>query len=81
MSEAFEVPTPILNGPFDPPTEYWRIEPDRPAVRMSGRRLAGYHYRPPNRHGESGAGEWRALELVNLIRERMAKCGQKAGPV
>lgn len=80
MSDTFEVPTPILNGPFDPPAEYWQIESDRPAVRMSGRRLAGYHYRSPNRHGESGAGEWRPLELVNLIRERMAKWQAEGRP-
>jgi type III restriction enzyme len=77
MSENFEVPPPILNGPFDPPREHWRIEHDKPAVRMPGRRRAGYFYRPPSVPGggeaENGAGEWRELELVNLIRERMAK--------
>jgi Type III restriction enzyme, res subunit len=77
MSENFEVSTPILNGPFDPPREHWKIEPDRPAARMPSRRKAGYFYRPPRapggEEGESGAGEWRELELVNLIRERMAK--------
>src|SRR5258708_6293965 len=77
MSENFEVPTPILNGPFDPPQEHWKIEPDRPAAKMLGRRNAGYFYRPPmtpsGNEGETGAGEWRELALVNLIRGRMAK--------
>jgi type III restriction enzyme len=77
MSENFEVPTPILNGPFDPPKEHWKIAPDKPGVKMPGRRTAGYYYRPPNApEGEGGpgrAGQWRPLELVNLIRERMTK--------
>jgi type III restriction enzyme len=73
----FEVSTPILNGPFDPPQEHWKIEPDRPAVRILGRRKAGYFYRPPaapsGEEGATDAGEWRELDLVNLIRDRMAK--------
>jgi type III restriction enzyme len=77
MAENFEVATPILNGPFDLPQEHWKIEPDRPAVRMPGRRTAGYFYRPPTapirEEGATDAGAWRELELVNLIRDRMAK--------
>src|SRR4029077_10008386 len=77
MAENFEVATPILNGPFDPPQEHWKIEPDRPAVRVPGRRKAGYFYRPPNaptgEEGTTGAGEWCELDLVNLVRDRMAK--------
>ena len=77
MSETFEVPTPILNAPFDPPQEHWKIEPGKTAERMPGRRKAGYFYRPHNKPGEEDpervAGEWRELELVNLIRERMTK--------
>lgn len=56
MAENFEVSTPILNGPFDPPGKYWKIEPDRPAVCMKGRRKAGYFYREPGAStGEEGA--------------------------
>ena len=47
----FEVANPILSGPFDPPQEHWQIELDRPAVRMPGRRKAGYFYRPPTAPG------------------------------
>jgi type III restriction enzyme len=76
MAENFEVATPILNGPFDPPQEHWKIEPDRPAVRMRGRRKAGYFYRPPNalsgEEGMTAPGEWWELDLVNLVRDRMA---------
>src|ERR1700730_15604921 len=80
----FEVSTPILNGPFNPPQEHWRIEPDRPAVRTAGRRKAGYFYRPANvpagEEGETGAGEWKELELVNLTRDRMAKWQDEGRP-
>lgn len=77
MAENFEVATPILNGPFDPPQEHWKIEIDRPAVRMPGRRKAGYFYREPGtptgEDGTTGTGDWIELELVNLVRERMTK--------
>ncbi|MGH7003999.1 MAG: restriction endonuclease, partial [Alphaproteobacteria bacterium] len=84
MSENFEVPTPILTGPFDPPSAHWKIAPDKPAAKMPGRRAAGYYYRPPNTpEGEGGpgsAGEFRPLGLVNLIRERMAKWQAEGRP-
>ncbi|MBM3508216.1 MAG: type III restriction endonuclease subunit R, partial [Alphaproteobacteria bacterium] len=84
MSENFEVPTPILNGPYDAPAEHWKIAPDRPAQRVPGRRAAGYHYRPPNapegEGGPGGAGQWRPLELVNLVRERMARWQAEGRP-
>lgn len=84
MAENFEVPTPILNGPFDPPKEHWKIAPDKPAQKLPGRRAAGYYYRPPNApEGEGGpgwAGEFRPLALVNLIRERMAKWQAEGRP-
>jgi type III restriction enzyme len=74
--ENFEVATPILNTPFDEPAEYWLIEEGKMPVRQHGRRPAGYYYRRPNApdEGEHAArGEWRELELVNLIRFRMAE--------
>jgi type III restriction enzyme len=74
--ENFEVATPILNTPFDEPAEYWLMEEGKPPVRMQGRRPGGYYYRRPNApdEGEHAArGEWRELELVNLIRARMAE--------
>ena len=84
MAENFEVATPILNGPFDPPQEHWKIEPDRPAVRMPGRRKAGISIvnpaHPPHEEGTIGAGDWAELELVNLVRERMAKWQADARP-
>jgi type III restriction enzyme len=77
MAENFEVSTPILNGPFDPPQEHWKIELDRPATQMRGRRKAGYFYREPGtptgEEGTTDTGQWVELDLVNLIRDRMAK--------
>jgi type III restriction enzyme len=74
--ENFEVATPILNTPFDEPAEYWLIEEGKIPVRKQGRRPAGYYYRQPDApdEGERAArGSWRELELVNLIRARMAE--------
>jgi type III restriction enzyme len=76
MSSSFEVPTPILNSPFEEPQEHWLIEEGKPPVRLSGRRRAGYYYRDPKLRDESehGArGEWQELTLVNLIRQRLAE--------
>ena len=51
---------------------------------MGGRRPAGYFYRPPRapggEEGESGAGEWRELDLITLIRDRMAKWPSDSRP-
>lgn len=73
-SESFEVENPILNKPFEPPQEYWQIKHGESARRVSGRRPAGYYYRPPTQQGmdeSGGTGDWRELATVNLIRERM----------
>jgi type III restriction enzyme len=73
---VFEVPNPILNGPFDEPAEYWQIEEGKQPSRIQGRRPAGYYYRNPNApetNEHSARGEWRELAGVNLIRTRMAE--------
>jgi len=38
MPENFEVPTPILNSPFEEPQEYWYIREDQPPELRPGRR-------------------------------------------
>jgi type III restriction enzyme len=74
---SFEVETPILNSPYEEPVEYWQIEDGRAPARALGRRPAGYFYRdpkaPPPEPGEPARGAWQELELVNLIRERIAR--------
>ncbi|MGV0071290.1 BPTD_3080 family restriction endonuclease [Mycobacterium colombiense] len=74
---TFEVEQPILNGPFQEPDEHWQIEEGQEPKRVAGRRLAGYFYRDPKASppdpGQPARGAWQELELVNLIRERLAQ--------
>jgi type III restriction enzyme len=72
---GFEVPTPILNGPFEEPLEHWLIRLGEVPQRKMGRRKPGYWYRSPEagEAEERVTGEWRELTLVNLIRERMGE--------
>ena len=74
---AFEVEQPILNAPFDEPAEHWQIEEGRcaearrrvdapPATSTAIRRR-----RRPS-PAQPARGAWQELELVNLIRERLA---------
>jgi type III restriction enzyme len=74
---SFEVEQPILNGPFAEPAEHWQLEEGQPPVRAKGRRPAGYFYRDPKapapEPGAPARGSWQELELVNLVRERVAQ--------
>lgn len=73
---AFEVEQPILNSPFREPEEHWQIEEGSAPKRCLARRSAGYFYRDPRAStpeaGEPVRGEWQELDLVNLVRERLA---------
>jgi len=76
--KAFEVPTPILNGPFDEPAWHWWLIEGEPPEQRRGRRPAMYWFKPPTRReeqDEEGARERSGtlieLKLVNLIRERV----------
>src|SRR4051812_24186706 len=83
MSAGFEVPTPILNGPFDEPALHWRLEEGEPPEQVSGRRPAGYYYRDPRAgvQGTAGSrGVWRELVLVNLIRGRVREWREAGRP-
>jgi len=78
---GFEVPTPILNGPFDRPARHWHLEHGEPTEDRPGRRRAGYYYRDPRRGVQDGSGSrglWREMPLVNLIRDRVLEW-QRAG--
>ena len=81
---AFEVEQPILNSPFEEPAEHWQIEEGQAPKRATGRRRAGYFYRdpkaPPPEAGQPARGEWQELELVNLIRERLAQWREAGYP-
>jgi type III restriction enzyme len=73
-SGGFEVPQPILNGPYDAPAEHWLLREGEPPDRAQGRRQSGYWYRDP-RNGVQDAGGsrgvWREMALVNAIRARV----------
>jgi type III restriction enzyme len=73
----FEVEQPILNSPFEEPSEHWQIEDGQAPQRVASRRRAGYFYRDPAatqpEPTQSARGDWEELELVNLIRERLAQ--------
>lgn len=75
-TSSFEVGEPILSSPFAEPGEHWWIEEGSLPERRLGRRPAGYFYRDPAALPAEGdgiiRGEWVELELVNLIRERLA---------
>jgi type III restriction enzyme len=74
MSGGFEVPTPILNGPFEEPTRHWHLEEGQPPEERAGRRSAGYFYRDPSTGVQTGAGSrgvWREMPLATLIRDRV----------
>ena len=80
---GFEVPTPILNGPFDEPARHWRLEEGIPPEVQPGRRPAGYYYREPRRGVQEGGGSrgvWREMPLVNLIRDRVREWREAGRP-
>ncbi len=81
---SFEVEQPILNSPFEEPLEHWLIEEGKAPQRAKGRRRAGYFYRDPKglepEPGQAARGEWHELELVNLIRERLASWREAGYP-
>jgi len=68
------VDNPILNNPFEEPKEYWIYDEGQPK-RMSGRRPAGYYFRtgkrPDAQIGLFVEEQFRELELVNTIRQRV----------
>jgi type III restriction enzyme len=74
---AFEVEQPILNSPFEEPAEHWQIEEGHAPKKLASRRSAGYFYRDPKapqpEPGQPARGDWQELELVNLIRDRLAQ--------
>jgi type III restriction enzyme len=88
---SFEVETPILNSPFDPPAEHWFLRPGHPPERRTGRRPA-LVFQPRDQ-----ADDWSVegdptlerlpeyeraygLTLVNAIRERLARWQAEGRP-
>ncbi len=76
----YEVDQPILNSPYEEPKKYWRIVEGETPRQIDGRRKAMYFYRQPSTSADDAGGRGTAVELdlVNLIRERLADW-RKAG--
>jgi type III restriction enzyme len=74
---GYEVPDPILNSPFDEPSEHWQIVEGEQPERRSGRRPAMYFYRDPKAKPDTEAGRVVGtaieLKLVNRIRAQVKK--------
>jgi type III restriction enzyme len=71
----YEVPEPILNSPFEEPSEHWYISEGEAPERRKGRRPAVYFYRDPSvkpsRSETHVAGVPVELTLANTTRERV----------
>ncbi|MBM4118409.1 type III restriction endonuclease subunit R [bacterium] len=77
---TFEVPTPILNSPYEEPGEHWWIiEGEAPELRP-GRRPAMYYYIEPGRDQNERGGFYIELKRVNLIRERVKAWREQGWP-
>jgi type III restriction enzyme len=93
MSEAYEVPEPILNTPFEEPVEHWYIQEGEAPERRAGRRPALVY--PPREERRERAVPWTIdgtlrpsadyapgfeIVLVNLIRERVKAWREQGYP-
>src|SRR5437870_3194006 len=94
MTEAYEVPQPILNSPFEEPTAHWYIREGEAAEQRPSRRPALVY--PPRDERHDRHVEWNLsdgtlqpskeyapgydMALVNRIRERVKNWRQQGYP-
>lgn len=94
MSEAYEVPEPILNSPFAEPGEHWYIREGEQPEKRTGRRPALVY--PPREERRERQVPWSLADgtlrlsesyapgyemmLVNLIRERVKAWREQGYP-
>ncbi len=84
MSQINAVEAPIINSPYDEPASHWHIEAARQPEKRSGRRMASYFFRVPERAArgrkakvqpalfeETAKGQEYLLDLANLLRRRL----------
>jgi len=84
MSQINTVENPIINSPYIEPQFYWHIEEGKSPEKRSGRRLASYFLRVPERAArgrraadqetmfpEEQKGAEYLLDLANLLRQRV----------
>jgi type III restriction enzyme len=77
---SYEVPSPILNGPFEAPAEHWWLVEGEPPERRPGRRPAMYYYIEPGRDQTQRGGFHIELKRVNQIRERLNAWREQGWP-
>jgi type III restriction enzyme len=75
---SLAVDNPIINAPFQEPTQYWDYKEGQPIL-SEGRRPAGYYLRPRTRGQQLSMfeEEFVPIELVNNIRERIKSWRQR----
>jgi hypothetical protein len=66
MSNAFEVPEPILNGPFAAPAHHWYIREGEEPQKRPGRRPS-IVYPPRDERGHGHAGGLERYEIAHRI--------------
>jgi len=78
---SLAVDNPIVNNPFEEPTQYWEYSEGQPVLR-NGRRPAGYYLRPRTR-AATGAlleEEFVSLDGINEIRRRVGAWRERGYP-
>jgi type III restriction enzyme len=78
---SLAVDNPIINSPFEEPTQYWDYKEGQPVLTQR-RRPAGYYLRPRTRGPQLSTfeEEFVPIELVNNIRERVKIWHEKNYP-
>jgi len=78
---SLAVDNPIINSPFEEPSQWWDYSEGQPVLR-EGRRPAGYYLRPRTRAvtGSLFEEEFVRLELVNEIRARVKAWRERGYP-
>ena len=78
---SLAVDNPIVNSPFEEPSQWWDYSEGQPVLR-EGRRPAGYYLRPRTRSvtGSLFEEEFVSLDLVNEIRGRVKSWRERGYP-
>ena len=64
-----EIQSPIINRPFEEPTQYWDWDATRVLDKVPGRRAAGYYFRSDGQMDLFSEKNYVPLTLVNLLRD------------
>lgn len=64
-----DIQSPIINRPFEEPTQYWDWDANRVLGKIPFRRKAGYHFRSEGSMDLFSPDNYVPLTLVNLLRD------------